>query len=274
MPEARLPERWVRIRALRHFSLGIPIDPLLDWDLGLPWRSNHISECWWPRGREVASTCRTGSSASSNATTISARGRSGTSRRAGSTGSTAPGGGSASRASGACDPRTGKVETWSLDRDVGAHGAARATAARCSPSTTASILRFRQRQAGAASRRRGRSAAHPPQRRQVRPARPLLRRRHGRQGGAQDLRALSPRPGPHGDQGRRGHHLLQRAVLEPGRQDLLPRRHLPGGVLGLRLRHRDRHARAIAGCSPPRATTPASPTARPSTPRATCGTPR
>ncbi len=37
-----------------------------------------------------------------------------------------------------------------------------------------------------------------------------------------------------------GNHLLERPVLEPRRQDLLFRRYLPAGILGLRLRHRAR----------------------------------
>ena len=85
-------------------------------------------------------------------------------------------------------------------------------------------------------------AAHAPERRQVRPARALLRRRHGRQGGAEALRAVAPRHRPLGHAGRRRHHLLERPVLEPRRQDLLLRRHLPGRDLEVRLRPRDRHA--------------------------------
>ena len=60
----------------------------------------------------------------------------------------------------------------------------------------------------------------------------------------------------------------------PDDRDLLRRGHVPAGVLGLRLRHRDRRRSAIAGCSPPPTTISASPTAPPSTRRATCGTPR
>ena len=41
--------------------------------------------------------------------------------------------------------------------------------------------------------------------------------------------------------------LHQRAVLEPGRPDLLFGRHLPGRVLGLRLRYRDGHASPASG---------------------------
>ena len=67
----------------------------------------------------------------------------------------------------------------------------------------------------------------------------LLRGRHGRQGGAHHLRPVAARPRPQRHQGGWRHHLHQRPLLEPGRQDLLPRRQLPGGVLGLRLQYRD-----------------------------------
>ena len=86
------------------------------------------------------------------------------------------------------------------------------------------------------------------------------------------LRPLAPRPRPARDQGGRGNHLHQRPVLESGRQDLLSRRHVPGRVLGLRLRHRGRRALQQAGVRLLRAGRPGWPTARRSTPRAACGT--
>src|SRR5260221_157756 len=104
------------------------------------------------------------------------------------------------------------------------------------------LLRFPQRQARNRIARRYRTLAYAPERRQVRPARPLLRGRHGRQGGAEDLRAVAPRSRSLRDPRRRRHHLLERTVLEPRRQNVLLRRHLPGRDLALRLRPRDRHA--------------------------------
>ena len=96
-------------------------------------RAPRSSASRWPRRNRPASggrcrSCkepwtgpwRSRSSASSRARTISARGRCGTSTRAGSTGSTAPAGASASRRSGGSTRARGKVENWSLDRDVGA----------------------------------------------------------------------------------------------------------------------------------------------------------
>ena len=74
------------------------------------------------------------------------------------------------------------------------------------------------------------------------------------------------------DAGRRRHHLHERPVLESRRQDVLSGRHVPGRVLGLRLRHRDGIAREQTGVRSHSGTMPAWPTARRSTRTAACGT--
>ena len=146
------------------------------------------------------------------------------------------------------DPRSGRVENWTLgEHDVGRNGAPRRRRRGDGARRRLLLLRLRQGGAGADRQGRRRPAAHPPQRRQVRPARALFRRRDGRQGGAHHLRPVAARPRPLRHQGGGRHHLHQRPLLEPRRPDLLPRRQLPGGVLGLRLRHRDRHACQQAG---------------------------
>ena len=90
------------------------------------------------------------------------------------------------------------------------------------------LLRFHQRPARSHPEGRRRAAAHAAERRQVRSPGTLLRRRHGRQGGAEDLRAVAPRSGSPRHEGGRGDHLHERAVLEPGRSHVLPRRYVSG----------------------------------------------
>ena len=114
------------------------------------------------------------------------------------------------------------------------------------------------------------------QRRQGRPAGPLRRRLDGLSRRRDPIGALYRLdPDLIAAQARRRHHRLERPLLEPGRQDLLLRRHLVRRDLGLRLRHRHRRASptgATFASSTRRAAAP--PTARPSMPRAVCGTRR
>ena len=147
------------------------------------------------------------------------------------------------------DPRTGKTQNWSLDRDVGAMALRRAGGIGAGARRWLLLLRSAARKARADPARRRRAAAHAAERRQVRPARPVLRRRHGRQRGAGDLRAVAAGSRPARDASRHGHHLLERPVLESGRSHVLLRRHLPGRDVGLRLRRRRPACRRIGGCS-------------------------
>ena len=132
------------------------------------------------------------SSASRSARTISARARSGTSRRAGCLGRWhRPAGGQAVDL--AAGPAHRQVENWSLDRDVGAMALRKGGGAVLALDDGFYFFDLGTGSSTSSSGRR-RPAAHAAERRQVRPPRPLLRRRDGRQGGARDLRAVAARP--------------------------------------------------------------------------------
>ena len=102
------------------------------------------------------------------------------------------------------------------------------------------LLRLRRRAARSDFARGRRSAAFPPQRRQMRSTRAVLCRRHGRQRGTEDLQPLAARRRSVGDAGRRRHHLHEWPLLESRQSNVLSGRHVSGRILGLRLRHRHR----------------------------------
>ena len=82
------------------------------------------------------------------------------------------------------DPRPGKTAHWSLDHDVGAMALRRDGGAVLALDDGFYFFDFTGARLDLIAHVDAEPAAHAPERRQVRPPRPLLRRRHGRQGGA------------------------------------------------------------------------------------------